>query len=548
MTEQDLLYAMRHVSSRYTDEARERAEKAAEKKRRRTVMRTALAAVGAAACFGLVLFGLSHIPEQDLNVAESDAEVEVTQIAETSAAETSGTLPAGTESGDRPAKTVLAANGTAPQQNKQTAAAKETGTAAVTAEQTAKPAAGQTAAAVTGKTTAAPAASSKTTAPASAQAVMPDRLTYELVPRGKTGWLSAYENGLANHVYRAEPGEDLWLDLRVRNDPGTYSCFLTFELGELELLEWENGNVFPELSVRDYVKEPLFFPDDYPKYDRYELVEPERHYVTCNAMNRRSENTYAADGSVLCSLHVKVPEAGGRYPLTLTQKATIFTWYLNYIPYANEVTRMDPFLYLTQTKLQSFTFVGTDILVGDEPVPGKAEPLGTEILYRDTFYANDPEKRREIMQIGIECGYADAGDGHVPVQLFILNNDSFGSLYLQIAHDPELTACEDGNGIIFEPEAAFADITCSASAVTDDTWSFRLERGSNADLKAEGFVGTFYVKIPEDAYSGYTYSLTMSVQRAQYKDGSPLTYYESLNHDLSVASGRWYEEETDTEE
>ena len=96
MTENDLLYAMRHVSSRYTDEARERAEKAAEKKRSRIVRRTALAAVGAAACFGLVLFGLSHIPEQDINVAESDAEVEVTQIAETSAAETYSAVPSST--------------------------------------------------------------------------------------------------------------------------------------------------------------------------------------------------------------------------------------------------------------------------------------------------------------------------------------------------------------------------------------------------------------------------------------------------------------------
>lgn len=547
MTEQDLLYAMRHVSSRYTDEARERAEKAAEKKRSRIVRRTALAAVGAAACFGLVLFGLSHIPEQNLNVAESDAEVEVTQIAETSAAETSGTLPAGTESGDRPAKTVLAANGTAPQQNNQTAAAKETGTAAVTAEQTAKPAAGQTAAAVTGKTTVVSAAAAKTTAPASAQAVMPDRLTYELVPRGKTGWLSAYENGLANHVYRAEPGEDLWLDLRVRNDPGTYSCFLTFELGELELLEWENGDIFPELTVRDYVKEPLFFPDDYPKYDRYELVEPERHYVTCNAMNRRSENTYAADGSVLCSLHVKVPEGSGRYPLTLTQKPMIFNWYLNYIPYANEVCRISPFLYLSQTKLQSFTFVGTDILVGDEPVPGKAEPLGTETLYRESFYADDPEKRREIMQLGILRAEGNAGDDHVPVQLFVLNNDGFGSLYLQIRHGIELTACEDGNGIIFEPAEAFSDMTCTASATTDGVWSFRLERGSNADLNAEGCLGTFYVKIPEDTVSGRFWELETDVQRAQYPDGRPLTYYESENAELQVIFGRWYEDE-ETEE
>lgn len=546
MTEQDLLYAMRHVSSRYTDEARERAEKAAEKKRRRTVMRTALAAVGAAACFGLMLFGLSHIPDQDLNVAESDAEIEFTQIAETSAAETSGTLPAGTESGDRPAKTVLAANGTAPQQNKQTAAAKETGTAAVTAEQTAKPAAGQTAAAVTGKTTAAPAASSKTTAPASSQAVMPDRLTYELVPRGKTGWLSAYENGLANHVYRAEPGEELWLDLRVRNDPGVYSVTLTFELGKLELLEWENGDIFPELTVRDYSTEPVIHYENESPYNN-DVAEPERHYVTCNAMNRRSENTYAADGSVLCSLHVKVPEGSGRYPLTLTQKATIFTWYLHYIPYANEVCRISPFLYLSQTKLQPFTFVGTDILVGDEPVPDKAELLGTETLYRESFYADDPEKRREIMQLGILRAEGNAGDDHVPVQLFVLNNDGFGSLYLQITHDTELTACEDENGIIFEPAEAFSDMTCTASATTDGIWSFRLERGSNADLKAEGYLGTFYVKIPEDMVSGRFWKLNMDVQRVQYPDGRPLTYYESENAELHVIFGSWYEDE-ETEE
>ena len=322
MTEQDLLYAMRHVSSRYTDEARERAEKAAEKKRSRTVRRTALAAVGAAACFGLVLFGLSHILEQDLNVAESDAEVEVTQIAETSAAETSGTLPAGTESGDRPAKAVLAVNGTAPQQNNQTAAAKETGTAAVTAEQTAKPAAGQMAAAVTGKTTAVSAAAAKTTAPASAQAVMPDRLTYELVPWGKTGWLPAYENGLANHVYRAEPGEDLWLDLRLLNDPGTYYCLLTFELGDLELMEWENGNVFPGFEINEYATErPIDYDEEY--WYLWDYIEPERHYISCSALSRTGDNIYASDGTVLCRLHVKVPERTGRYPLTLTQKKSI---------------------------------------------------------------------------------------------------------------------------------------------------------------------------------------------------------------------------------
>ena len=546
MTEQDLLYAMRHVSSRYTDEARERAEKAAEKKRSRTVMRTALAAVGAAACFGLVLFGLSHIPEQDLNVAESDAEVEVTQIAETSAAETSGTLPAGTESGDRPAKTVLAANGTAPQQNIQTAAAKETGTAAVTAEQTAKPAAGQTAAAVTGKTTAVSAAAAKTTAPASAQAVMPDRLTYELVPRGKTGWLSAYENGLANHVYRAEPGEDFWLDLRVLNDPGTYSCNLTFELGELELLEWENGNVFPGLEIDEYATErPIDYDEEY--WYLWDYIEPERHYISCSAMSRTGDNIYASDGTVLCRLHVKVPERTGRYPLTLTQKKSIHANELKGIIPANHVNRMDPFLYLRQTKLQTFTFVGTDILVGNEPVPDKAELLGTETLYRDSFYAMDPEKRREIMQLGILRAEGDAGDDHVPVQLFVLNNGGFGSLYLQIRHGAELTACEDENGIIFEPADAFSDMTCTASATSDGVWSFRLERGSNANLNAEGYLGTFYVKIPEDTVSGRFWKLDMDVQRAQYPDGRPLTYYESENSVLQVIFGRWYEDE-ETEE
>ena len=183
------------------------------------------------------------------------------------------------------------------------------------------------------------------------------------------------------------------------------------------------------------------------------------------------------------------------------EKKSIHANELNGIIPANHVNRMDPFLYLRQTKLQSFTFVGTDILVGDEPVPEKAELLGTEILYRDTFYANDPE----------------------------------------------LTACEDRNGIIFEPAPAFADITCSAKAVTDGIWSFRLERGSNADLKAEGFAGTFYVKIPEDAYSGYSYSLNMDVQRVQYPDGRPLTYYESENSVLVVIFGRWYEDE-ETEE
>ena len=74
-----------------------------------------------------------------------------------------------------------------------------------------------------------------------------------------------------------------------------------------------------------------------------------------------------------------------------------------------------------------------------------------------------------------------------------------------------------------------------------------MERGSNADMNAEGFAGTFYVKIPEDAYSGYSYSLNMDVQRAQYPDGRPLTYYESENSVLEVIFGRWYEDE-ETEE
>ena len=199
------------------------------------------------------------------------------------------------------------------------------------------------------------------------------------------------------------------------------------------------------------------------------------------------------------------------------------------------------------TKLQTFTFIGTDILVGDEPVPEKAELLGTETLYRDSFYAMDPEKRREIMKIGIHSEDTDPDDDYVPVQLFILNNDGFGSLYLQIAHDPELTACEDRNGIIFEPAPAFADITCSAKAVTDGIWSFRLERGSNADLNAEGCLGTFYVKIPEDTVSGRFWELETDVQRAQYPDGRPLTYYESENAELQVIFGRWYEDE-ETEE
>ena len=85
-------------------------------------------------------------------------------------------------------------------------------------------------------------------------------------------------------------------------------------------------------------------------------------------------------------------------------------------------------------------------------------------------------------------------------------------------------------------------MTCTASATTDGIWSFRLERGSNADLKAEGYLGTFYVKIPEDMVSGRFWKLNMDVQRAQYPDGRPLTYYESVSSDLHVIFGSWYEE------
>ena len=97
MTEKDLLEALSRVNSKYTDEARERAEAAARKKPRRIMMRTAAAAVGAAACFGLAMFGLSQRKMPEVTVADKDLAEQVTQIVQTSetVTETAVTLPDG---------------------------------------------------------------------------------------------------------------------------------------------------------------------------------------------------------------------------------------------------------------------------------------------------------------------------------------------------------------------------------------------------------------------------------------------------------------------
>ena len=81
------------------------------------------------------------------------------------------------------------------------------------------------------QTTAAP-----TTTTAVQKPPVTDRLIYNLVPGGKTGWTPAYENDLANNVYRAQPGEEIRVDVTVKNDPGARFVTLTFDFGAVQLL------------------------------------------------------------------------------------------------------------------------------------------------------------------------------------------------------------------------------------------------------------------------------------------------------------------------
>ena len=341
------------------------------------------------------------------------------------------------------------------------------------------------------QTTAAP-----TTTTAVQKPPVTDRLIYNLVPGGKTGWTPAYENDLANNVYRAQPGEELRVDLKVKNDPGTGYVVLGFEFGEVQLLRTEVGGAYagqygPSLLGNDDLSLP----------------------GVIDFMCRNGQAMHAADDSVMASFYVKVPQKAGRYTVMLDGDDSRVM---------SQDSRPD------EGKYQNFTYYGLDILVGDTPMPGMAQPMTSEPYYEaeknetpattepaaqsdvmDVPNYNSPAEVGDKMAIGVEQVTAHAGDKHVPVRVYVKNNVGVTSLGLRLIHSSGISAEPNGRKLLFVLDPAYADCLSSSSEnPIEKIWGFSLIGGEN--ITSDGTVLTFYVDIPDTASTGdvfkiYTY-------------------------------------------
>lgn len=350
------------------------------------------------------------------------------------------------------------------------------------------------------QTTAAP-----TTTTAVQKPPVTDRLTYNLVPADKTGWTSAYENDLANNVYRAQPGEQLRVDLKVKNDPGTYFLMMSFDFGGVQQLRAEYGSAYagqhgPSLLGNDDLSLPQ----------------------TIDLMGKMSD-MHAADDSVIVSYYVKVPQNAGRYTLTLEG--------VN-----GEVRSLGS--DGGEKGYRNFTFYGLDILVGDTPLPGTADPIISEPYYAaedtpnnqtnegDPYQTNEgdpysgllnvpaydsPAEAGNTMAVCVESITAHAGDKHVPVRVYVKNNAGVVSLGLRLIHSSGISVEANGRKPDFTLDSAYADCLALSSLNDEENiWGFSVigDEGVNSD----GTILTFYVDIPDNASAGDVFKISTHLE------------------------------------
>ena len=506
MTEKDLLHALQHVDRKYTEEAGKRAAAAAEKKPRGIVMRTAAVAVSAAACFGLILFGLAIRQDPEISVAESDTSDELSFAAQTEmpAAEAvttvytvAGTTAPGSVKGTAAAVTAGSGTGkavTSGTKKTETSAAKTTETTAGKTEETETK---QTAAAGPEQ----PAATQKSTAAAEpkVQYTEPSGLIYNLVPDGRTDYIPAAVNGLANNVYRAKPGEKLRIGMTVKNAPKISEAHFSFQADHMIITQMAAGDAYASAADLDaYAEDEIF------------------SFLCVSGGN-------PADGSTVCSFTVDVPETPGRYTVTLTPGDE---WNIPMIAvYSTEADER----YKDFKKMHDFTFYGLDILVGDTAVPVPAQPVLSEPIYRllhevgilpspdalPTYVCYDTlEEAGSKMIFAADSVTAHAGDKKVPVRVFIRNNTGFIDCGFRLICSPKLGVVLDDSSVPeFTIDPAYVHKLHYVSELADpyNGTGFSIAGGTSPNFTKDGTLVTFYFDIPEDAAAGDEFELSIEL-------------------------------------
>ncbi len=535
MTEKDLLHALQHVDRKYTEEAGMRAAAAAEKKPRGIVMRTAAVAVSAAACFGLILFGLAIRKDPAITVAESDTSDELSFAAQTEmpAAEAvttlysvAGTTAPGSVKGTAAAVTAGSGTGkavTSAAKKTETSAAKKTETTAGKKEETGtKPTA-----AAEPEQPAATHESTQAAAEPKVQYTEPSGLIYNLVPDGKTDYIPAAVNGLSNNVYRAKPGEKLRIGMTVKNAPKTGEAHFSFYAEHMTVTQMAAGDAYASAADLDaYAKDEFF------------------SFLCASGGN-------PADGSTVCSFTVDVPEAPGRYTVTLTPGDE---WN---IPMIAVYSTEDDERYIEYKKMIDFTFYGLDILVGDTAVPAPAQPVLSDDIYwllhevgiipspdaKPTYACYDTlEEAGSKMIFAADSVTAHAGDRKVPVRVFIRNNTGFIDCGFRLICSPKLGVVLDDSSIPdFTIDPAYVHRLHYASELADPYHGigFSIVAGTSPNFAKDGTLVTFYFDVPEDAAAGDVFEFSIELVNLDVQlngnESKPVTDACTVKGKISIA-------------
>ncbi|MBR3448956.1 MAG: hypothetical protein IKH27_14255, partial [Oscillospiraceae bacterium] len=170
-------------------------------------------------------------------------------------------------------------------------------------------------------------------------------IIYNLVPSGKT-YTSAETSGKKYNVYEATGGEALTIDWTIKNDQGTAGIQMNFDFTQVEYTGVKRGGAYriaPTFS--DYNNSP-------------KLAKGECVYAWA-----KHETEQAADGAVIYSFNVNVPNAKGTYRVGLSTKDE------------NKVIPVD------QTQQHKYEFYGLEIVVADGPTATQAPPDASTIIY-----------------------------------------------------------------------------------------------------------------------------------------------------------------------
>ena len=320
-----------------------------------------------------------------------------------------------------------------------------------------------------------------------------DTLTFNLIPGDKADWISASENGLAHNVYRAQPGEEVRVDLTIKNDPGLCNFEIGLSFAALELLRYEDGDAYKGQYDQDYY-------DFNKQYDENALH-----------LYGRGENMVAADDSVIRSFYFKVPEQCGQY--TIKPRA------------ANPLDRITHKDENGDQVEPSYIFYGLDVIVGDDvPMPDAATPVDYHADERKK-YGEDTDNPyyvelaqlhySDLSEIGdktaiyVENTTAHAGDKNVPVRVCIKNNPGFDFAAFRIIPNERLSikkeGTKDSKNIVVKVEPALNDAIFSGRESPYPLWGFSFL--SLDAITADGTMFTFYVDIPDDAAVGKEFKL-----------------------------------------